>query len=449
MTEIKERPSPNRLGGLESAAAWEQPSRGWILYDADCRPCTRSAKALERVFSRRGFHFLPLQTPWVQERLGLHPGAPLEEMRVLTNDGCDFGGGDAVIFLARQMWWTWPFFALANFPGAHRIFDLAYCWIAAHRACTLKKRRLPGRRVKKAAARKLPPLLEAQRASSRLEKLLGGLPLILLPTLALLARNKIASWQFMWLMAGAIFLGCKWVTFWRARSQNGDLSIGRALGYFFGWPGMDAVAFVAPRQRKKPIPAYRIVIAVAKIAFGFLLLFYVAAFASNPLLAGWMGMIGFVLILHFGIFDLTGLAWRNAGIDVKPIMNAPIRATSLNEFWAQRWNGAFNLLVVELFFRRCSRSVGTVPATLTAFLISGLLHELVISLPARADYGLPTAYFLLQACGVIAQRRFGIRRGFAGWLSTMTIAAGPAFWLFHPPFVRQVILPFMHTIHAL
>jgi hypothetical protein len=27
--------------------------------------------------------------------------------------------------------------------------------------------------------------------------------------------------------------------------------------------------------------------------------------------------------------------------------------------------------------------------------------------------------------------------------------AGFAFWLFHPPFVQNVILPFMHAIHAL
>jgi len=62
---------------------------------------------------------------------------------------------------------------------------------------------------------------------------------------------------------------------------------------------------------------------------------------------------------------------------------------------------------------------------------------------------LPTAYFLLQGWGVIAQRAFGMRGDLAGCLFTMAIAAGPAFWLFHPPFVRHVILPFMHAIHAL
>ena len=43
----------------------------------------------------------------------------------------------------------------------------------------------------------------------------------------------------------------------------------------------------------------------------------------------------------------------------------------------------------------------------------------------------------------------GERRGISGRIFTILIAAGPAFWLFHPPFVRNVILPFMKAIGAL
>jgi hypothetical protein len=70
----------------------------------------------------------------------------------------------------------------------------------------------------------------------------------------------------------------------------------------------------------------------------------------------------------------------------------------------------------------------------------------VISLPAGAGYGLPTAYFLLQGIGILLERAFPQMRG---RIFTILITAFPAFWLFHPPFVRHVILPFMKAIGAL
>src|SRR5947208_10042115 len=91
-----------------------------------CRSCTASARRFGRIFRRRGFLFLPLQTNWVMKRFDLEPGAPLDEMKVLTADGRDIGGGDAMIFLARHIWWAWPFPALARLPGMHKLLHLGY-----------------------------------------------------------------------------------------------------------------------------------------------------------------------------------------------------------------------------------------------------------------------------------------------------------------------------------
>jgi len=60
----------------------------------------------------------------------------------------------------------------------------------------------------------------------------------------------------------------------------------------------------------------------------------------------------------------------------------------------------------------------------------------------------------LQGWGVIAQRsavgsHLGLRRGVTGRIFTFVIAAFPAFWLFHPPFIRNVFLPFLKAIGAL
>ena len=88
------------------------------------------------------------------------------------------------------------------------------------------------------------------------------------------------------------------------------------------------------------------------------------------------------------------------------------------------------------------------------FAVSGLIHDLVISLPARGGYGLPTLYFLLQGAGVTVERsRFGKRlrlgQGVRGWCFMMVFLTVPVFGLFHPWFVLRVILPFMRAIHAL
>jgi alginate O-acetyltransferase complex protein AlgI len=135
-------------------------------------------------------------------------------------------------------------------------------------------------------------------------------------------------------------------------------------------------------------------------------------------------------------------------------MNRPLRSTSVSEFWARRWNAAFNDLAVRLVFRPVARRTTVFAATLIAFAMSGLIHELVISLPAGAGFGLPTAYFLVQGLGILAERssagkRLRLDSGVAGWGFTMLIVAGPAFFLFHPPFVRHVIHPFMRSIGAL
>ncbi|PYL86100.1 MAG: hypothetical protein DMF23_02000 [Verrucomicrobia bacterium] len=421
-TDIKEWRSSERPGGLGAAAPRADSFGGWILYDGDCSSCTASARRFDRIFRRRGFLFLPLQTDWVMKRLDLEPGAPLEEMRVLTSNGRDIGGADAVIFLGRQIWWARPFVALARLPGMHNVLDRGYRWIAAHRGCdhigcSLKERRSLDRRFCKSAAEK-PPLLEFWPA---------WIPLIGFPPLALLARNHVAPWQFMWLMAGAIFLGCKWLTFWSARRQIVHVRVGRALAYLLLWPGLDAEKFLrrlaceVHKTREQAVvsgaseelsgnvpdragrmPALPFLSAIGKTLLGVVLLFGVARFLDQALLAGWIGMIGIILILHFGLFHLLAIGWRAAGLDAKPIMKAPLRSKSVSEFWGRRWNDAFNRLALDFVFRPLARRQGIRIATLAAFLVSGLV-----------------------------------------------ITAVPAFWLFHPPFVRNVILPFMKAIGAL
>jgi hypothetical protein len=182
-------------------------------------------------------------------------------------------------------------------------------------------------------------------------------------------------------------------------------------------------------------------------------LILIAAFTANfyGQIAGWLGMTGIILLLHFGLFDLLAFGWRQAGLNVKPVMNSPLRSGSLAEFWGKRWNTAFNTLAYSLVFRPLAKRAGVIRATMAVFLVSGLVHESVISLPAKGGYGLPTAYFILQGLGVLFEksslgRRLGLAHGFRGWLFMAVFTAVPAYWLFHPPFINNVILPMLKII---
>ena len=257
----------------------------------------------------------------------------------------------------------------------------------------------------------------------------------------------------MWVLAVAFFAGLKWITWWKARTSVSH-EMWRSIAYLLAWPGMDAETFLDSNRNAEKPASNEWLWASAKSITGVVLLFLVARHFSQHLAQGWIGLFGLVLFLHFGSFHLLALFWQSRGVVAQPIMAKPILSKTLSEFWGKRWNLGFRQLAHDLIFRPLHKRIGVSAASLLVFIVSGLIHDLVISLPARGGYGLPTTYFLLQGFGVSVERsnigrRLGARQGFSGWLFMFVFTAGPAFWLFHPTFVLRVILPFMKAIGAL
>jgi alginate O-acetyltransferase complex protein AlgI len=397
--------------------------------------CVRWVARVRATLEANGFRLLPLQSPAVRERLRLPEEDLLKEMRVITREGRILGGPDAVVYLARFIFK--PLFWLGHIPGAKPVLRATYEYIARNRTCNAG-----ACRVRKEKRFKVGNLAD-------------WLPLLVLTPATVAIGRFLPAWLYMWAIAFALFTGCKWYCLRKETSKRANIPLARKLGFLFGWIGMDAAAFFNEKKKPEAPRATEWLFASFKTLFGAALLWLGAraALAINPLLAGWTGMLGIIFLLHFGFFHLLALIWRAAGVPATPLMRAPLLSQSLSEFWGKRWNTAFHELVTTLLFRPLRGIVGARRATLCVFLVSGLIHDLVISVPARGGYGLPTLYFLAQGAGVLFERttlakRLGVGRGLRGRLFVLAVTAGPAFWLFHPPFVRNVILPMLHAIGA-
>jgi len=113
-----------------------QPRTGAdVFYDADCRFCAAGARRFERVLTRRRFSLVPLQAADAAARLGVDQSHLLDEMRVRFEDGRVVGGAEAIMQIARRIWWAWPLWAFSRLPGVARPMDAAYKWFARNRGC--------------------------------------------------------------------------------------------------------------------------------------------------------------------------------------------------------------------------------------------------------------------------------------------------------------------------
>src|ERR1700716_609978 len=92
-------------------------ARGWLFFDAECAFCTRTARWLRPALERRGLAVAPLQDAGGRGLLGLAEADLLRELRFLLSDGRQFGGADAVLAVAREIWWGRPLVWLAKIPG--------------------------------------------------------------------------------------------------------------------------------------------------------------------------------------------------------------------------------------------------------------------------------------------------------------------------------------------
>jgi hypothetical protein len=280
-------------------------------------------------------------------------------------------------------------------------------------------------------------------------------PLIVLPAIVLLVSPATwPRWAVMWSLAIGIFAGCKWLTWVQARVAGVPWWL--HAGYLLAWPGLDADAFLSPKRASAQPPAPPEWLSAGVKLLSGILLFWIVARAipgEYGILRGWIGMIGLILMLHFGSFHLVSCVWRTIGVQARPLMNKPLSSDSLSEFWGKRWNTSFRDITYRFLFQPLARQTSPQWAVAIGFLLSGLVHDLVISVPAGGGYGGPTVFFIVQGAAMLAERSaagqsLGLGRGWIGGLFAKLALIVPAYGLFHPPFVRNIILPFMQALGA-
>jgi len=136
---------------------------------------------------------------------------------------------------------------------------------------------------------------------------------------------------------------------------------------------------------------------------------------------------GFVLVpAAFAAVDACSqLVATATGFVIPKFNDAPLLSTSLNEFWAKRWNRVVSQILLDRCYKPFAR-YGTTVALFAAFAASALLHAWLIGMLVDATSAACWAvFFLAQPLMIFVERRLRVRRWrpLPGWLWTMLVLA--------------------------
>ncbi|KAB1226988.1 Long-chain-alcohol O-fatty-acyltransferase [Morella rubra] len=141
------------------------------------------------------------------------------------------------------------------------------------------------------------------------------------------------------------------------------------------------------------------------------------------------------------------------GLELEPQFNEPYLATSLQDFWGRRWNLVVSSILrptVYIPVRRIFTNVvgsrwAALPAVVAAFVVSGLMHEVIYYYLTRVPPTWEVTWFFVLhgicvAIEIAVKTRFTgrwqLHRAVSGPLTLGFVAATGA-WLFFPQILRN------------
>jgi alginate O-acetyltransferase complex protein AlgI len=145
---------------------------------------------------------------------------------------------------------------------------------------------------------------------------------------------------------------------------------------------------------------------------------------------------------HFGILRLLTAFWRMQGFPVRVLFRNPLKMRGFRDFWSKRWNLAYSHMMARAVKKPLTPLLGENGSVFAVFVVSGLLHELAITVPVGAGYGWPTLFFLLHGVICFFEKRDSVLMGV---LCGVVLILGVPF-LFGERFVEEIILPSRNVI---
>lgn len=131
------------------------------------------------------------------------------------------------------------------------------------------------------------------------------------------------------------------------------------------------------------------------------------------------------------------------GMEMEPQVDRPYLASSLRDFWGRRWNLMVPAILRPSVYRPVRARLGDAAGVLAAFLVSGLMHEVIFYyIMWQPPSGEVTAFFLLHGACTAAEVWWARH---AGWWRppravsvplTLAFVAGTGFWLFFPAMIK-------------
>ena len=119
-----------------------------VIYDGDCRFCTRALRAIQRLDPRGIMQLFDSHaSELVADRFPMLAGADFDQaMFAVTVQGTVFRGYFAFKEILRRLPLTWPLLLFFYMPGADAVGPRVYAWVARNRrrlGCTTETCDLP------------------------------------------------------------------------------------------------------------------------------------------------------------------------------------------------------------------------------------------------------------------------------------------------------------------